>query len=86
MCSFLTANRDPEVWHDPDSFVTRCFADPDGSRLLSFGGGPHHRMTLEEVVHGVASLAPKLTADPNESSESSRSGAARRGFPWRSDG
>ncbi|HTF34001.1 MAG TPA: cytochrome P450 [Myxococcota bacterium] len=74
MCSFLTANRDPEVWHDPDSFITRRFADPDGPRLLSFGGGPHYRlgaslarMTLEEVIQGVmASLAPKRTADPND--------------------
>jgi hypothetical protein len=73
MCSFLTANRDPEVWHDPDSFVSRRFADPAAPRLLSFGGGPHYclgaalaRMTLEEVVRGVTGLAPSLTVDPDD--------------------
>jgi len=73
MCSFLTANRDPEVWHDPDSFLSQRFAHPGAARLLSFGGGPHFclgaalaRMTLEEVVRGVAELAPKLGADPDE--------------------
>ena len=72
MCTFLTANRDPEVWRDPDAFVPR--GSPSRTpRLLSFGGGPHYclgaalaRMTLEEVVRGVAGLAPKLTADPDE--------------------
>jgi len=71
MCSFLTANRDPAVWHDPGSFVSRRFAEKDVPRLLSFGGGPHYclgaalaRMTLEEVTRGVAEFAPTLTADP----------------------
>jgi hypothetical protein len=64
MCSFLTANRDPDVWHDADSFVSRRFLDPGAPRLLSFGGGPHYclgaalaRMTLEEVVRGVTRYA-----------------------------
>jgi cytochrome P450 len=42
MCCFLTANRDPEVWRDPDSFVPRRFEELDTPRLLSFGGGPHY--------------------------------------------
>jgi cytochrome P450 len=73
MCSFLTANRDPDVWHDPDSFVSRRFLDPGAPRLLSFGGGPHYclgaalaRMTLEEVVRGVTELGPSLSADPDD--------------------
>jgi hypothetical protein len=73
MCSFLTANRDPEVWEDPGTFAPRRFVDPDAPRLLSFGGGPHYclgaalaRMTLEEVVRGVTDLAPALTADPDD--------------------
>jgi cytochrome P450 len=71
MCCFLTANRDPEVWRDPDSFVPRRFEELDTPRLLSFGGGPHYclgaalaRTTLEESVRGVAELAPTLAADP----------------------
>ena len=73
MCSFLTANRDPEVWRDPDSFVSCRFVDAGAPRLLSFGGGSHYclgaslaRMTLEEVVRGVAALSPTLTADPDD--------------------
>lgn len=71
MCTLVTANRDPEVWHDPDTFVPRRFAEPDAPRLFSFGAGPHYclgaalaRMTLEESVRGVAELAPTLTGDP----------------------
>jgi cytochrome P450 len=70
-CTFLTANRDPEVWCDPDAFVPHRFDQPDAPRLLSFGGGPHYclgaalaRMTLEESVRRVAELAPALAADP----------------------
>jgi cytochrome P450 len=72
MCTFLTANRDPEVWHDPDWFVPHRFDEPDTPRLLSFGGGPHYclgaalaRTTLEECVRGVAELAPTLAVDPD---------------------
>ena len=72
MCSFLTANRDPDVWQDADSFVPQRFANPSAPRLLSFGGGPHYclgaalaRMTLEEVVRGVTDLAPTLSVDPD---------------------
>lgn len=71
MANLLAANRDAEVWRDPDAFVPRRFAEPEAPRLLSFGGGPHYclgaalaRMTLEETVHEVAALAPTLTADP----------------------
>lgn len=67
----MTANRDPAVWADADSFRPRRFMDPDAPCMLSFGGGPHHclgvwlaRMTLEEVVRGVSALDPKLTVDP----------------------
>ena len=72
MCSFLTANRDAEVWRDPDAFVARRFTEPGTPPLLSFGGGPHFclgaslaRMTLEEVVRGVTALEPALSADPD---------------------
>lgn len=73
MCSLLTASRDPAVWREPDAFDPRRFAAAGAPRLLSFGGGPHYclgaalaRMTLEEVVRGVAALAPQLAADPEE--------------------
>src|SRR5690606_33353698 len=41
MCTLLSANRDPDVWRDPDAFVPRRFAEPDAPRLFSFGAGPH---------------------------------------------
>jgi hypothetical protein len=73
MCSFLSANRDPEVWRDPESFDPQRFANPSAPRLLSFGGGPHYclgaalaRMTLEEVMRGVSVLAPTLSVDPDD--------------------
>jgi hypothetical protein len=73
MCSFLTANRDPEVWQQPESFDPDRFAQPGAARLFSFGGGPHYclgaalaRMTLEEVMRGVSGLAPTLSVDPDE--------------------
>jgi cytochrome P450 len=69
--TFLTANRDPGVWRDPDVFMPRRFEQPHAPRLLSFGGGPHYclgaalaRATLEETVRGVAALSPRLAADP----------------------
>ncbi|MFN0047482.1 MAG: cytochrome P450 [Sphingorhabdus sp.] len=69
--STWTANRDPAVWPDADSFKPRRFLDPDAPRMLSFGGGPHFclgawlaRMTLEEVVRGVAALDPRLSVQP----------------------
>ncbi len=71
--STWTANRDPSVWADADSFQPRRFLDPDAPRMLSFGGGPHFclgawlaRMTLEEVVRGVSALDPRLTVDPDD--------------------
>lgn len=73
VCNFLTANRDPAVWQEADSFLPHRFADPEAPRLLSFGGGPHYclgaalaRMTLEESVRAVAALAPELTVDADE--------------------
>jgi len=73
ICNFLTANRDPSVWHDADSFIARRFSEPEAPRLLSFGGGPHYclgaalaRLTLEESVRGVAALAPTLTTDADD--------------------
>ncbi len=72
MCTFLTANRDPEVWDDPDAFVPHRFDAADAPRLLSFGGGAHYclgaalaRTTLEEAVRGVAELSPTLAVDPD---------------------
>jgi cytochrome P450 len=57
-----TANRDPSVWDDADSFIVDRFSRPSTPRLLSFGTGPHYclgasvaRMTLEEAVTGFVS-------------------------------
>jgi cytochrome P450 len=73
MCSFLTANRDAEAWRDPNEFAVRRFTEPGTPPLLSFGGGPHFclgaalaRMTLEEVVRGLAAVELRLAADPDE--------------------
>lgn len=73
MCNLLTANRDPAVWHDPDTFVAHRFAEPEVPRLLSFGGGPHYclgaalaRLTVEEAVRRVADLVPTLTSVPDD--------------------
>jgi cytochrome P450 family 103 len=73
VCTFLTANRDPAVWHDPDAFIPRRIEDPVAPRLLTFGGGPHYclgaalaRMTIEESVRGVAELALTLAEAPGE--------------------
>ena len=69
--STMTANTDPDVWPDPDTFDPRRFASPEAPKLLTFGGGPHAclgtwlaRVTLEEVVRGVAGLTPMLAVAP----------------------
>ena len=67
----MTANRDPAVWADGDTFKARRFAKPDAPKLLTFGGGAHFclgtwlaRLVLEEVIRGVAELSPRLTVAP----------------------
>jgi cytochrome P450 len=72
MCSFLSANLDAEVWRDPHAFRPRRFTEPGTPPLLSFGGGPHFclgaalaRMTLEEVVRGLAATGARLDAEPD---------------------
>jgi cytochrome P450 len=62
------ANREPGVWDEPDRFDVGRFTSPDAPRLLSFGAGPHYclgaalaRLTVEEVVRGVAALGEGLT-------------------------
>ncbi len=64
----LSANTDPAVWRDADTFDPRRFTEPDAPRMLTFGGGVHAclgtwlaRLTLEEMVRAVADLAPTLT-------------------------
>jgi hypothetical protein len=56
------ANREADVWRDPDTFDVSRFTDPDAPKLLSFGAGPHYclgaalaRMTVEEAVRGFTS-------------------------------
>ena len=72
-CVTATANRDATIWRDPEAFDPDRFLAPNPPRLLTFGGGPHHclgawlaRLTLEETVRGVASLAPALTVAPEQ--------------------
>jgi cytochrome P450 len=62
LLSVMTANRDPAVWERPDTFDVDRFNQPSPPRMLSFGTGPHYclgaslaRMTLEEMVNGLAS-------------------------------
>jgi hypothetical protein len=61
------ANREPGVWDEPDRFDVGRFTSPDAPRLLTFGAGPHYclgaalaRLTVEEVVRGVAALGEGL--------------------------
>jgi cytochrome P450 len=63
----MTANTDPAIWRDPELFDPTRFLSPETPRLLTFGAGPHAclgawlaRLTLEEVVRGVAALAPSV--------------------------
>lgn len=63
--STASANREAEVWGDPERVRPERFARPDAPRLLSFGSGAHYclgaalaRMTLEEVSTGFAAAAP----------------------------
>lgn len=61
------ANRDPDVYPDPDRFdMTRVHAEP----MLTFGGGAHYclgaslaRFELEEALAILAKRLPKLAAD-----------------------
>jgi len=57
LLSTASANREEDVWGDPDVVRPERFADADAPRLLTFGSGAHYclgaalaRMTLEEVV------------------------------------
>ena len=74
---FASANRDPEVWDDPDTI--RFDRDPQRLRShLAFGWGVHHcigaslarleaHLVLERVVAGLASLEvvdPPITTSP----------------------
>ena len=68
----MTANRDPEVWIDADRFNSHRFRDPDVPKMMTFGGGMHFclgtwlaRVTLEEVVRGVALSGPRLRVHPD---------------------
>jgi cytochrome P450 len=61
------ANRDPEVFTDPDSFdITRTHPEPQ----LGFGGGAHYclgaslaRAELQEALPILAERLPQLAAD-----------------------
>jgi cytochrome P450 len=57
LLSTASANREGEVWGDPDVVRPERFAEPQAPRLLTFGSGAHYclgaalaRMTLEAVV------------------------------------
>jgi cytochrome P450 len=67
--NMMTANRDPTIWNDVETFNPRRFLEPDAPRLIAFGGGMHHclgswlaRMTIGEVIRGVSALCPRLSA------------------------
>ncbi|HEY2815395.1 MAG TPA: cytochrome P450 [Acidimicrobiales bacterium] len=60
--STAAANRQADVWHDPDTFDAGRFTDPDAPKLISFGAGPHYclgaalaRLTVEEAILGFVS-------------------------------
>lgn len=67
------ANRDPDVYSDPDRFDVARFRSPDVPRPLSFGTGPHFclgsslaRVALEETVRGFAATNVRLTCDADQ--------------------
>src|SRR6266571_2268962 len=69
MCLLGAANRDPEVYADPEKLdITRA-----GVRAISFGGGIHHclgaqlaRIEGEIVFRRLAERLPKLALEDNE--------------------
>ena len=73
-----SANRDAQVWPDPDRFVIDRFVPnghgaADAPKPLSFGTGSHFclgshmaRMTLDEVTVGLARHPVTLALDPAE--------------------
>ncbi|TMJ46012.1 MAG: cytochrome P450, partial [Alphaproteobacteria bacterium] len=69
MCLLGAANRDPEVYADPEKLdITRA-----GVRAISFGGGIHHclgaqlaRIEGEIVFRRLAQRLPKLTLEDKE--------------------
>jgi cytochrome P450 len=70
LLSTASANRQADVWGDPDVVRSGRFAAPDAPRLLTFGSGPHFclgaalaRMTLEETITGLAAKGPFEPAD-----------------------
>ncbi|HET6874135.1 MAG TPA: cytochrome P450 [Acidimicrobiales bacterium] len=72
MLAVGSANRDPEVYADPDRFDVRRFSSPDIPRPLSFGTGPHFclgsnlaRMIMEEVIARFAASDLRLDGDPD---------------------
>jgi cytochrome P450 len=73
LCS-ASANRDPSVWRDGDTFDVTRFADSSTPRLLSFGAGVHYclgaalaRLTVEESVRAFVDLGPLVTTeDPDD--------------------
>ena len=71
-----SANRDAQVWPDPDRFIVDRFVPnrnggADAPKPLSFGTGSHFclgshmaRMTLDEVTLGLARHPVALALDP----------------------
>jgi len=76
LLSTAAANRQRDVWRDPDTFDVARFTDPDAPKLLSFGAGPHYclgaalaRMTVEEAIRGFVAhptIAPDFDVDDVE--------------------
>jgi cytochrome P450 len=69
LLSTAAANREPDVWTDPDTLDLTRFAQPGAPRLMSFGIGTHYclgaalaRMTLEEAVRAVFVTTPQPRA------------------------
>jgi cytochrome P450 len=68
-----SANRDPSIWADSNRLLVDRFTSPDTPKPLSFGTGQHFclgshmaRMTLDEVVSGLARHPVVLRDDPAE--------------------
>ena len=70
--SVASANRDPSVWVDADSFEVMRFAAPGSPKLLSFGAGAHYclgaslaRLTMDEAIASlVKGPALEASVDP----------------------
>ncbi len=60
LLSYPSANRDPEVFVDPDTFDVRR---PDADRLISFGGGAHFCLGAQFARREIRTMLTRLSRE-----------------------